>query len=214
MTGGEPELASYATIDLAALGALAAPRFVKEVGFARIHGGHFLRLRTSEQADAQAKPLERLHQPYVAGGRTQDGEVLVDAATLARHDQPFDTEAIIDRLQAAVPEVPLLAHELLQEYDDYYYSRSGQAPLPVLRVKFADRLQTWLYIDPRTSQIVANVHRYSRVERWLYNGLHSLDFRFWYSKRPLWDLVMITLLLGGLVGSSLGLYYGIRRLLR
>ncbi len=42
---------------------------------------------------------------------------------------------------------------LLQDYDDYYYSRSGQAPLPVLRVKFADPLQTWLYIDPRTSQV-------------------------------------------------------------
>ncbi len=214
MTGGEPELARYGAIDLAALSTLAAPSFIKEVGFARIHGEHFLRLRTSEQADAQAKPLERLHQPYLVGGRAQDGEVLVAAATLARHDQPFDAAVILDRLRAALPDVPVAGHELLQEYDDYYYSRSGQAPLPVLRVKFSDSLQTWLYIDPRTSQIVANVHRYSRVERWLYNGLHSLDFRFWYSKRPLWDFVMITLLLGGLVGSSLGLYYGIRRLVR
>ena len=74
-------------------------------------------------------------------------------------------------------------------------------------------MRTWLYIDPRASELVANVHRYSRIERWLYNGLHSLDFRFWYAKRPLWDLGMIALLLGGLAGSSLGLYYGVRRLL-
>ncbi len=151
---------------------------------------------------------------YVVGGRAQDGEVLVDAATLTRHDRPFDSGVILQRLRAAVPDAPVVAHELLQDYDDYYYSRGGQAPLPVLRVKFGDPLQTWIYIDPRTSQLIANVHRYSRVERWLYNGLHSLDFRFWYSKRPLWDFVMITLLLGGLVGSSLGLYYGIKRLVR
>jgi hypothetical protein len=44
--------------------------------------------------------------------------------------------------------------------------------------------------------------------------LHSLDFHFWYARRPLWDLAMLTLLLGGLVVSSLGLYYGIRRLTR
>lgn len=214
LTGGEPEMARYEAIDLAALGALAAPRFVKEVGYLRIHGEHFLRLRTSEQADAQAQPLERLHQPYVVGGRNQDGQLLVHAKTLARVDHPFDAAAIVERLKVAMPKVPVLGHALLQDYDDYYYSRSGQAPLPVLRVQFADPLQTWLYIDPRTSQVVANVHRYSRVERWLYNGLHSLDFRFWYSKRPLWDVAMITLLLGGLVGSSLGLYYGIRRLVR
>jgi hypothetical protein len=214
MTGGEPELARYDTIDLAALPALAAPRFVKEVTFPRIHGEHFLRLRTSEQADAQSLPRERLHQPYVVGAQTQDGDVLVAAATLTRHDQPFDSAVILERLRASVPQAPVVEHALLQDYDDYYYSRSGQAPLPVLRVKFGDPLRTWLYIDPRTSQMVANVHRYSRVERWLYNGLHSLDFRFWYSRRPLWDLVMITLLLGGLVGSSLGLYYGIRRLVR
>jgi hypothetical protein len=191
MTGGDPELARYDTIDLAAVAALAAPRFVKEVTFPRIHGEHYLRLRTSQQ-----------------------GDVLVEVATLARHDRPFDSEVILARLRAAMPDVPVAAHELLRDYDDYYYSRSGQAPLPVLRVKFGDPLRTWIYIDPLTSQIVASVHRYSRVERWLYNGLHSLDFRFWYSKRPLWDLVMLTLLLGGLVGSSLGLYYGIRRLVR
>jgi hypothetical protein len=113
-----------------------------------------------------------------------------------------------------LPGTPIVAHEVRHDYDDYYYSRSGQLPLPVLRVKLGDPLQTWLYVETRSSQLVANVHRYSRIERWLYNGLHSLDFRLWYSRRPLWDLVMLTLLLGGLVASSLGLYFGIRRQLR
>ncbi len=214
LTGGPPELARYAGIDATALPTLVAPRFIKEIGFVRIHGEHYLSLRTSAQADARELPLERLHAPYVVGGRAQDDEVLVEAATLARRAQPFDSEAILARLRTALPDVPFVAHELLHDYDDYYYSRGGQMPLPVLRVKLGDPLRTWLYIDPRTSQLVANVHRYSRVERWLYNGLHSLDFRFWYAKRPLWDFVMLTLLLGGLAVSSLGLYYGIRRLVR
>jgi hypothetical protein len=31
----------------------------------------------------------------------------------------------------------------------------------------------------------------------LYNGLHSLDFPWLYNYRPLWDIVVITLMLGG-----------------
>ena len=35
------------------------------------------------------------------------------------------------------------------------------------------------------------------VSRWLYHGLHSLDFPWLYNYRPLWDIVVITLMLGG-----------------
>ncbi len=118
------------------------------------------------------------------------------------------------RIQAAVPDRRIVERTMLEDYDSYYYSRSGQTVLPVLRIKFDDPMRTWIYIDPRTSSIVAEVHKYSRVERWLYNGLHSLDFAFWYSRRPLWDIGMIVLLLGGLTSSSLGLYLGMRRLVR
>jgi hypothetical protein len=192
MTGGAVDLASYESVDMSALPALVAPRPIKELGFIRIHGGHYLTLRTA----------------------APDAELLVEAATLEQRVQSFDSEAIISRLRLALPGVPVIQQQLLRDYDDYYYSRSRVAPLPVLRVKLGDELQSWLYIDPRTSELVANLHRYSRIERWLYNGLHSLDFRFWYSKRPLWDLAMITLLLGGLAASSLGLYYGVTRLMR
>ena len=57
-------------------------------------------------------------------------------------------------------------------------------------------------------------HRLNRVERWLYNGLQSLDFSFWYNQRPWWDIGMITLLLGGLASTAMGLYLGIQRLRR
>ena len=35
------------------------------------------------------------------------------------------------------------------------------------------------------------------VSRWLYHGLHSLDFPWLYNYRPLWDIVVITFMLGG-----------------
>ncbi len=81
----------------------------------------------------------------------------------------------------------------------------------MLRVKFDDPLQTWVYVDVELGQVVATIHRLNRLERWLYNGLHSLDFGFWYDKRPLWDIGMITLSLGALVTSAIGLWFGMKR---
>ena len=46
----------------------------------------------------------------------------------------------------------------------------------------------------------------------MYHGLHSLDFAFWYDKRPLWDAVLIVLCSGGLVLSAIGTIMGWRRL--
>ena len=105
--------------------------------------------------------------------------------------------------------------ERLESYDDYYYGRPEDAvPLPVVRVRFADPMATWVYVDPAAGQIVRSVHRYSRAERWLFNGLHSLDFAFWYSRRPLWDIGVILLSLGGIASSGIGLWVGAGRIRR
>lgn len=79
-------------------------------------------------------------------------------------------------------------------------------------MKLDDPLETWVYVDPALSRITAQIHRLNRVERWLFNGLHSLDFRFWYDKRPLWDIGMIVLSIGALVTSAIGLVFGVRRI--
>ena len=84
----------------------------------------------------------------------------------------------------------------------------------MLRVKYDDPLETWVYIDPELGQLVASIHRLHRIERWLYNGLHSLDFGFWYDRRPLWDIGMILLSLGALVTSTVGMWVGFKRLRR
>jgi hypothetical protein len=207
-TGGPLELDRFQRLDSAAWAALAHGRALKEIELRRIAGDPYYLARFSARGSG---PRERLHQPYPIDGRDKPEHELVDAQTLAVRSAPFDGEALVARLAAALPDEPLLEHELLTTYDSYYYSRAGEAPLPVLRVKFGDPQRTWFYLDPALGEPVAVIHRFNRLERWLYNGLHSLDFGFWYGRRPLWDIGMITLCLGALTSSAIGLVFGVRR---
>ena len=139
---------------------------------------------------------------------------LVDATTLEPRKAPFPPESVIAELERTVSAAGIIEHAVLDEYDAYYYAQGGAAPLPVLRVKFDDPAETWYYFDLMTSGAVASNHRLGRIERWLFNGLHSLDFPFWYDRRPLWDMGLILLSLGALATSGIGMYLGAKRLLR
>jgi hypothetical protein len=212
-TGGDADLTRFAAMDPAKWEQLMDGRPIKEVEFLRIHDEPFYAVRTARVLTEPWRP-ERLHQPYNVSGRLQGNRIFVHADTLTVREEPFSTESIVSRLSQAVPDVPIVESELLQEYDSYYYSRGRQTPLPIVRVKFADLDKTWVYVDPEVSQVVARIHRLDRVERWIYNGLHSLDFSFWYNRRPLWDIGVLTLMLGGLASSTIGFFLGIRRLRR
>ncbi len=48
----------------------------------------------------------------------------------------------------------------------------------------------------------------------VFNGLHSLDFAFWYDRRPLWDVGLIVLMLGGLASTGIGVWLGAGRIRR
>ncbi|HUL82737.1 MAG TPA: PepSY domain-containing protein [Gammaproteobacteria bacterium] len=211
-TGGELELARFDAFDARAWDALRAGRSLKEIELKRIQDEPFYVAHYSSGPVAAGAKRERLHQPYDIAGRAQPESELVDARTLAARREPFSIESLRSRLEAAVPGTAIVAQDVLADYDSYYYSRNREAPLPVLRVKFADPLETWVYVDPKTSALLASVHRLSRLERWLYNGLHSLDFSFWYSRRPLWDIGMILLCAGALASSIIGLCLGVKRL--
>jgi uncharacterized iron-regulated membrane protein len=214
LTGGPVELERFPAFDAQQWSQITEGRVLKEVELRRIHDEPYYLVRYTT-AEVEPDPRrERLHQPYYITGRGEPQHLLVDAATLAIRAEPFATDDILARLAAAAPDANIVSHELLTDYDSYYYSRSRQAVLPVLRVKFDDPLETWVYVDPALGQMLASVHRLQRVERWLYNGLHSLDFGFWYGRRPLWDIGMIVLSLGALVTSSIGMWLGFKRLRR
>ncbi len=98
----------------------------------------------------------------------------------------------------ARPDLPMRDAVWLADYDDYYYDRHRMSPLPVLRVRFGDPEGTWLYVAPTHGALVMKQSRLSRWNRWLYNGLHSLDFAVLLRHRPLWDAVVVLLSLGGI----------------
>ena len=210
LTGGPVDLAQFPRLDAAAWAAILDGQALKEVEFLRIQDQPYLAVRHAGPSREETK-RERLHQPYYVTGRAESNRLLVRADTLDVRQEPFTTESLVARLEAAIPDTRVLESTWLADYDSYYYSRARQTPLPVVRIKFDDPAETWVYIDPETSQVLSEVSRLSRVERWLYNGLHSLDFAFLYAHRPAWDVIMITLCLGGLTTSALGLFLGLRR---
>lgn len=163
---------------------VATPR---EIDLIRFRGRHYLRARAG---------LVALDQP---------AQGPVDL---------FHADDMLGAARDAMPGVPIEGVYWMTGYDAYYYCRGGTLNLPVLRVRFGDPQRTWLYLDPRHGAIVRKEERRSRVNRWLYHGLHSLDFPFLYYKRPLWDVAVIVLSLGGVVLSVTTLWGAYRRLRR
>jgi hypothetical protein len=212
LTGGPVDLSRFPRMEAAAWAPLLDGRAIKEVEFLRIQDAPYYAVRHTGRGQPDSK-RERLHQPYYVTGRAEPNRLLVQAQTLDVQ-APFSEASLVARLRAAIPEARVVESATLADYDSYYYSRARQTPLPVVRVKFDDPARTWVYIDPETNQVLAEIHRLARVERWLYNGLHSLDFAFWYNRRPLWDGVMIALCLGGFSTSALGLLLGLKRIRR
>jgi len=112
-----------------------------------------------------------------------------------------------------LPDSGLVKLESVTEYDNYYYTTHNRyMPLPVFRARFSDTESTWYYIDATTSEILARSTQTDRVKRWLYNGLHSLDFRFLLVNRPLWDIIVIFLSITGVIFSLTSLVIAWRRL--
>ena len=107
----------------------------------------------------------------------------------------FDQKEIVRIVSAAAE--GRITTRVLNQYDRYYLDRTHRLPLPVVLAETTSDDATRYYIDPRTARIVQTYNSSNWVNRWLYNGLHSLNFPWLYNYRPLWDIVVITLMLGG-----------------
>jgi hypothetical protein len=110
--------------------------------------------------------------------------------------------AIVAHAAAAAGAV---AFENVNAYDRYYLDRRGNLPLPVLLARLNDADDTRYYIDPRTARVVGGYSAAGWSSRWLYHGLHSLDFPWLYNHRPAWDIVVIVFMLGGTALSATSL---------
>ncbi len=134
----------------------------------------------------------------------------VHTAAGARPD--LGRDELVKRADAVIDDGKPVDVTRLTRHSHYYYDRHDPPPLPVLRIRMDDPAATTLYINPDDARIEARFERSTRWRRWLYNGLHSLDFPFLWGNRPLWDVVMLTLCTLGLLFSLTGVVIGWRRL--
>src|SRR5882672_1886734 len=74
---------------------------------------------------------------------------------------------------------------------------------PLHKVALNDEADTHFYVSQVTGE-----------ERWLYNGLHSLDFPYLYQSRPAWEITVIALSLGGCLLSLTAVWLAWRRTVR
>lgn len=114
-------------------------------------------------------------------------------------------------------DVSIQSQEFAQE-DPYYFNfnvaeRRDALPVPVYRVILNDAEQTRYYIDPDTGELLRKVDGNARSDRWLFGALHRFDFAG-LRMRPAWDVIVLILMLGGLLGTASGAYLAIQRIRR
>ncbi|HEX2464580.1 MAG TPA: PepSY domain-containing protein [Thermoanaerobaculia bacterium] len=196
---GEPIRLEALTIDRlrASLAALAAePEWtVKELELVHFRSEPFLLGHGSPPSSTQSSP-----HALVSALRAERG-------AFAR----FGDDDVVAAARSAMPAARVIDATWLQRHDAYYYDLHGPAPLPVLRARFDDPARTWLYVDPATGAIARMENRSSRLNRWLYHGLHSFDFPFLLRHRTLRDAIIVVLSLGGILIAVTSMADGWRR---
>ncbi|WP_018506828.1 PepSY domain-containing protein [Thiobacillus thioparus] len=137
--------------------------------------------------------------------------ILVSAADFS--STTFSRERLLAAAKRLRPNLPVIGSTWISEGDFYYYRHHDDDPvLPVLRVDFDDTDDTSFYLDPASGRIAGYADNNSRLYRWLFNGLHRLDFPFLTRHRPVWDIVAIALCLFGAMLSFSGVVLGWRRI--
>jgi len=95
--------------------------------------------------------------------------------------------------------------------DAYMRLRESTLPASTVRVVLKDAQHTWVHVDSATGAVLGVMDRSRRTYRWLFNGLHSLDFPGLANHRPLWDGVILAALLAGFSFSVTSVVIGFRR---
>jgi hypothetical protein len=138
----------------------------------------------------------------VHAGATETLRELPAAAIAAavRHGWPGQRIAAIERTASA---------------DAYHYPTHAEPAFrPYVRIRFADAEHTALYVDPFRAELLLRHVERTRLERWLYHGLHSWDFPWLYRHRALWYALVLALLAGGAALSVTGVVVTLRWLRR
>jgi len=97
---------------------------------------------------------------------------------------------------------------------DLYFNQDAQTTPKVLRIAFADALNTTYYVDARTTKILASQDSNSRIYRWLFNGLHRMDIPPLTDRLLARRITIFILSAGGVLLTVAGIVLGWRRVRR
>jgi hypothetical protein len=169
-----------------------------------------LRLRSSlaSAVSLASAPLDgRLYwlAAFSDGTRTR-----LDAAGEVAVPTPTDLAEAAKRIAGTTA---IVEQGFINGEDAYYFGgRSDDFVLPAYRVILGNADRTRYYLDPRSGAFLQRADANARWHRWLFGGLHRIDFTAWIRARPLWDIVVLALLLGGVTVSGTGAYLAWRRI--
>ncbi len=156
---------------------------------------------------------------YVIGTDKNNNSQWLPMDTTSAPQRLFPVEILLAAARTMWPQGDMIT-DLLSGYDTYYYARAQQSMyghnnkrLPVLRIKFNDPDQTWVYIDLHSGAIVTTIDNSSRFGRWAFNFLHSWDLQVLLERPLLREVLMIIFSVGGLLISATAIVLGWRRIL-
>lgn len=146
----------------------------------------------------QADDIKELNWHWLAGQSLLALHHSPDVFRSVNGRNPLTEADLAPQIKSAInrllPDSEQPSMEYLEDYDSHYYSHHERfRPLPVIRVRFSDPESTWFHVHAQTGQLLGRLTYRNRVQRWLYNGLHTLDFNVLIRHRPLRDVLLILL---------------------
>jgi hypothetical protein len=129
---------------------------------------------------------------FATMGQGETRIVPVEGTPIAALDAKALVEIVGDALKPIASRLSVMT-----QYDRYYLDRHRKAPLPVVLVELDDAEHSRYYVDPKSARVVGGYSASNFVDRWLYHGLHSMNFPWLYNYRPAWDIVVIAFMAGG-----------------
>jgi PepSY-associated TM region len=153
-----------------------------------------------------AAPLDgRLY--WLVTGR--DGNVTrIDAAG---RPAPLSTADLAEAASRISAGAGVTEQGMIDGEDAYYFRRDDALGLPVYRVIVGDEDGTRYYLDAVSGSLLQRADANARWHRWLFGGLHRIDFTSWMRARPVWDIIVLFLMSGGLALAVTGFYLALRR---
>jgi len=169
-------------------------------GFSSLHPRDLLARFASQIGAKEIEFATFASQPFfiVSGAPRQTLILTADGRTASPEFSREEILAVVrDVARTAMNQAEITEARVVTRYEAYYLDRHHQRPLPALFIQLNDKEHSMYYIDPKTARVVEAYDNGSRWNRWLYHGLHSLNFPWLYEYRPAWDILMLALLVGG-----------------